>query len=290
MHNLVNYNHKKYNVSRFYNMDLGMDIVFAAGMAKDEDDIKELDLIIGNRRKHCITVPYGKCGDVYLLTYNQDRHLSYEKIDITLDKKTQHKVIDLEKYLISRNISYEQLESKLYSKERNKKKEDFDSTEINKCGEFLAAHWWMDIDVYRANALLFPGSCLIGDNEVVGLGYEYFDDSMVNSLRSFTKKKNVLTNDRFRELFHDLAGCSMSLVRTQYGVIRFDGSFDKFLTINLNFPDGEYELEEELPALDSDNFEERVSTLSNVVYSIAKAKTLKECEAVISKARIIGLL
>ena len=288
MRSLAKNNCIRYNVSRFFDTEMFMSLVLRC----DKECVdREIDLIIGKRRKYSISAKANKGCDVYILTSdNDDVYLSYDKVNTIVNEKTGREEIDLEKYLISKGITYNQLESKKYQREKNSKKYNKWYSEINKCGQFSGDYYWMDIDVYTASADFFPKGCKLDDIDVVNVSYEAFYDFMVKDIRDLTKKHHVWDKVKFEELFINLSQCNNGLIRIQNGSIKFGGFFGGEVEISRNFEAGKFVLKREFVKYGEGAEEQKIRNLATIAYGILKASSLEACEGIENKALMLGII
>lgn len=288
MRSLRNYNSKKYDMSRYFDgLDVNLLLVFQVSNVVNKTS-RDVDLIIGKRRKLPLCLDKSEHdSDVYMIVEKNDVIIAYDKLVISKDADSQREMIDIEGYLNDKGYKYSQLDSKKYSRERAKKN-TFVYSEIHKYGEFEADRTWLDIDVFDATAVLFPGACKVGDIDVVAIDSEAFDNDMVEILREMTEKKHIWNTQLFTEFFVKLLECNQGSIITETGRLNYSRRFtEEGLEIIRNFDDGDYTYEVSIDKYGESQADNVKLKLGTFIYAIMNASSLEECKRIEAKSKLL---
>ena len=275
MRSLAKWNCRKYDVSRFFaDLEVKLSLVFQEAFENRAG--RNIDLVIGKRRRYTLSCECNPLGDVYMLVEKDDIFLAYDKLEICREADLQNEWIDIEGYLIAKGYQYTQLDSKAYSRERARKKVYLYSCEINKYGEFDAGYSWLDIEVFSASASLFPGACKMGNVDVVRVSYSSFNDTMIEVIREMTTNPHCWDTKSFTDFFERLSQCNGGTIKTATGMVLFGGFIGGELEITREFEEGKYTYTTKFDNIHHDS--DKIKKLGTFAYAIMCASSLEACK------------
>ncbi|MGN1165956.1 MAG: hypothetical protein ACI4S2_06005 [Lachnospiraceae bacterium] len=271
-----------YKLSRFYaDLEVEMGLVFHKNM--DNDDIKDFAIVIGEKRK--IHIQFNTCDDVYMLVQKDNVLIAFDKVELIKDDVSQMEKIDIEGYLLSKDYTYAQLDSKSYAREKNRKKYIVSEHEINSYGIFEGSHTWLDIDVFNARASFFPNTYKIGENDMVYIAYSSFGEKLVEPIRALTMEKKSWDQDVFLVFFESIAKSNSGVIKTANGVVVFEECYGGEFRVERTFEDGEYSFRRKI-----ERFSDDIDKWGEFTFAIMKSKSLEDCKNIEIKARMLGLI